>query len=175
MKCIGELQSDDRPLVISHFTSDGAAASGAFNLGHGNSTLELWYYVGEPFINESRVAHHLLWLVWLGFQVLHYDPMHICSSESLCDQMKCIFCIWTSDECLSYNRQETSSWSRHIKESKIHLFLILYQKYHCKPTIICDDFISRFTLNVAGTNICNQAFPRLLLFYNFKYMANNGP
>lgn len=29
MKCIGELQSDDRPLVIFHFTSDGAAASGA--------------------------------------------------------------------------------------------------------------------------------------------------
>ncbi|XP_052692508.1 uncharacterized protein LOC128170776 [Crassostrea angulata] len=30
-ECIGELQSDDRPLIISHFTSDGdsAAASGA--------------------------------------------------------------------------------------------------------------------------------------------------
>lgn len=50
MKCIGELQSDDRPLVISHFTSDGATAFGAFNLGHGNSTFELCDYVGEPVV-----------------------------------------------------------------------------------------------------------------------------
>lgn len=73
---------------------------------------------------------------------------------------KCIFCIWTSDECLAYNRKETSSRRRHIKESEIHLFLILYQKYHCKPIIICDDFISIFTLDVARTN----TFSRLLLY-----------
>lgn len=48
MECIDELQSDDCQLVISHLTSDGdtAAASGAINLGHGNSTLEICDYVG---------------------------------------------------------------------------------------------------------------------------------
>lgn len=35
---------------------------------------------------------------------------------------------------------------------------VLHQNNHCKPTIICDNLFSRFTLDVVVTNFCNQAF-----------------
>lgn len=35
---------------------------------------------------------------------------------------------------------------------------VLHQNNHCKPTIICDNFFSRFTLDVVVTYFCNQAF-----------------
>lgn len=73
------------------------------------------------------------------------------------------------------DRNPVPGENTHIKESEIHLFVTLCQKYYGKPTIICDDFISRFTLDVAVANFCNQAFSRLLLYYNYQYMANIGP
>lgn len=73
------------------------------------------------------------------------------------------------------DRNPVPGGDTHIMESEIQLFVALYQKYDCKPTIICDDIISRFTLDVALANFCNQAFLRLLLYYNYQYMPNIGP